>query len=75
MGSGFPMTTEHLGPEATEDDLLAFRAAVERALPHFHEDEVAAADWVWEQLPYVPVGEWHTINWLPGANATGEEVK
>ena len=50
MANTYGYTTEHLGPGADEDDLLALNAAIARVRPRFATDK-AAADWVWDQLP------------------------
>jgi hypothetical protein len=41
------MTIEHLGQDATDADLVAFRAACFAVLPAFEYDEEAATWYVW----------------------------
>lgn len=47
------LTTDHLGQLATEEDLAAFKATVERIRPAF-ESETEAIDWLYGDGDYMP---------------------
>lgn len=45
------ITAEHLGPEATDEDVIRYREAVERVMgsAKYDRDEEAASEYVWNK--------------------------
>ena len=50
------MTEEHLGPEATHADLLAFQEACEAVLPWFNGVRILATDYIYNRPDRLTMG-------------------